>query len=107
MFGLKKTTISAEEAHNMMEEGGGYVLLDVRTPSEFRQARIKGAKLIPVDELESRAEKELPDKDAQILVYCASGARAGSAVRTLQRMGYANALSFGGIMGWRYGTVKG
>jgi len=100
-------TISAQEAHKRIEQGGGFVLLDVRTPQEYRQVRIKEAKLLPVDEIEERAEKELPDKDAPILVYCHSGARAGSAVRTLSRMGYTDVVSFGGIMGWPYETVKG
>jgi len=99
--------ISAKEAHEKMGQGGDFVLLDVRTPQEYRQIRIKGAKLIPVDELGSRAEKELPDKDAAIYVYCQSGARAGNAVRLLARMGYTNAVSFGGIMSWPYETVRG
>jgi len=100
-------SISAQEAHERMEQGGKFVLLDVRTPEEYKQVRIKGAKLIPVDEIDSRAEKELPDKEIPILVYCHSGARAGSAVRILARMGYTNAQSFGGIMNWPYDTVRG
>ena len=100
-------TISAREAHQRIEQGGKFVLLDVRTPEEYRQIRIKGAKLIPVDEIDSRAPTELPDKNIPILVYCHSGSRAGSAVRILARMGYINVQSFGGIMNWPYDTVKG
>ena len=100
-------TISAKEAYEKMQQGGKFVLLDVRTPEEYRQVRIKGAKLIPVDEIESRAEKELKDKNIPILVYCHSGARAGSAVRILARLGYTDVQSFGGIMNWPYDTVKG
>lgn len=100
------TTISAEEAHKRMEQGGNFVLLDVRTPEEFKQVRIEGAKLIPVDQL-SRAESELPDKNVPIYVYCQSGMRAATAVRTLKSMGYANAVSFGGIMNWPYERIRG
>ena len=104
---LGGNTISAREAHQRMEQGGSHVLLDVRTPEEYRQVRIKDAKLIPVVEIESRAPVELPDKNIPILVYCHSGARAGSAVRILTSMGYTNVQSFGGIMNWPYNTVRG
>ena len=99
--------ISPQEARERMEKANNFVLLDVRTPAEFRQIRIKGARLIPVDQLTTKAAAELPDKDVPILIYCASGARADSAVRILSRMGYTNVVSFGGIMYWPYETVSG
>ena len=101
------TNISAQDAHKMMGESKDCVLLDVRTPFEYKEVRIKGAKLIPVDELASRAGAELPDKQANILIYCQSGARSGRAVRILSQMGYTNARSFGGILNWPYETVRG
>ena len=105
LMGFK--TISAEEAHKKMEEGGKFILLDVRTPGEYQQIRIKGAKLIPVDEISGRAPSELPDKKTPILVYCHSGARAGTAARTLNQMGYTDVVSFGGIISWPYQTISG
>ena len=99
--------ISAEEARRRMGGGGSFILLDVRTPSEFRQIRIQGAKLLPVDELCNRAAKELPDKDVPILVYCQSGMRASNAVKMLTQLGYTDVVSFGGIMNWPYETVRG
>ena len=99
--------ITAQEAHRRMELGDAFILLDVRTLREFNQCRIDGAICIPVEELADRAEKELPDKDAQILIYCQIGARADSAAKYLISMDYTNVSSFGGIVGWQYGTVKG
>ena len=99
--------ISAKEAKQRMDESGDFVLLDVRTQQEFKQVRIKGAKCIPVDELAARAPRELKDKDQAIYIYCQSGARSGQAARILKGMGYTNAVSFGGIMNWPYGTVQG
>ena len=99
--------IPAEEAYRRMREDKKAVVLDVRTPEEYKQVRIEGAKLIPVDELASRAPAELPDKEARILIYCQSGARAGRAASILGNMGYTNAVSFGGIINWPYGTVRG
>ena len=108
MFGFgSKNTISPQEAKQRMDKGGSFVLLDVRSQDEYREARIKGAKLIPVDELAFRAANELPDKNIPILVYCHSGMRAGSAVKMLERMGYTNVASFGGIADWPYETIAG
>ena len=90
-----------------MNESREYVLLDVRTSDEYRQIRIGGAKQIPVDEFDARAPVELPDKHISVLIYCHSGARAATAVKTLIRMGYTNVISFGGILNWPYETVRG
>ena len=100
-------TITAEQAREIMNGSSDYVLLDVRSASEYEQNHIAGAKLIPVGELSARAAAELPDKNVPILVYCRSGGRAGTAVSTLTQIGYNNVFSFGGIVNWQYETVKG
>jgi len=100
-------SITPQEARKRMEQADNHVLLDVRTPPEYKQIRIKGAKLIPVDELRGRAAAELPNKDAPVLVYCQSGVRSKNAVAVLNSMGYKNAVSFGGIINWPYETEKG
>ena len=107
MLFTKIAVISPQEARRIMEQNDDFILLDVRTPSEYRQVRIEGAKLLPVDEIGQRAAKELPDKHIPILVYCQSGMRALNAVKMLTRMGYTDAVSFGGIMNWPYETVSG
>lgn len=99
--------ISAEEAKIKMDEGGEYILLDVRTEEEFKAGRIDGAILIPVNEIKDRAEEELEDKDALILVYCRSGRRSAAAAEELASLGYTNVCDFGGIISWPYDTVTG
>jgi len=101
------TTINAEEAYQMMAESDDYILLDVRTEEEYREQRIDGSVLIPNDEISIRAEAELPDKDAAILVYCRSGRRSASAAAELAALGYTNIYDFGGIQSWPYETVSG
>ena len=98
--------IPATEANRMMGESRGFILLDVRTLGEYTQRRIEGAILIPGNELRSRAETELPDKNTLILVYCQSGVRSANAARTLAALGYVNVYDFGGISGWPYETVN-
>ena len=99
--------ISAQQAKSMMDEGKPYILLDVRTPQEYKQVRIDGAKSLPIDEIGNRAQAELPDKQIPILVYCQSGMRAGRASKMLADMGYAKVFNCGGIIDWPYKTIKG
>jgi rhodanese-related sulfurtransferase len=96
--------IDASEAKSMMDayEGADVVILDVRTPEEFSLGYIPDAVLIPYDELGVRAERELPNKDALILVYCRSGRRSEVAARELLEMGYTRVFDFGGITDWTY-----
>jgi rhodanese-related sulfurtransferase len=102
----KDLIISQEKAHQIMQSGKDFLLLDVRTPEEFAQGYIKGAKLLPVDEIQQKAASVLPDKNALILIYCRSGMRAGTAVKQLDRMGYNNVFHFGGIMNWPFEIMK-
>lgn len=98
--------ISAEEAKTIMDTEKAYIIIDARTESEFAGGHIEGAILIPEYEIAQRAEKELPDKDALILVYCRSGRRSKIASEELVRLGYTNVKEFGGIIDWPYETVK-
>ena len=97
--------ISAQEAFTMMSGLNEYILLDVRTLEEYQEQRIEGAVLIPDNEIQKRAEKELPDRSSAIFVYCRSGRRSANAARQLVSLGYTKVYDFGGIGGWTYGTV--
>jgi rhodanese-related sulfurtransferase len=99
--------IAASEALRIMEETDGYILLDVRTQEEFEQAHIKGAILLPDTEIKDKAEEQLKDKNAVILVYCRSGRRSAQAAQQLADMGYTKVNDFGGIIDWPYDTVSG
>ena len=98
--------ISGAEAKALMDSEGGYVIIDARTQSEYDEGHIPGAILIPEYEIADRAEKELPDKDRLILVYCRSGRRSKIAAEELVKLGYTNIKEFGGIIDWEYEIVK-
>lgn len=98
--------ISAEEAKNIMDTETDYVIIDARTQEEFDEGHIEGAILIPEYEIAQRAEKELSDKEQLILVYCRSGRRSKIASQALADLGYTNVREFGGIIDWKYETVK-
>ena len=96
-------TITAEEAKEIMDGEEPYTILDVRTQEEYDQGHIgTETLLIPYDEIETQAEAALPDKEAQILVYCRTGRRSKIAAESLASMGYTNVKEFGGIEDWPY-----
>ena len=98
--------ISGAEAKALMDSESGYIIIDARTQEEYDQGHITGAILIPEYEIADRAEKELPDKDQLILVYCRSGRRSKIAAEELVKLGYTNVKEFGGIIDWEYEIVK-
>ena len=98
--------ITAKEAKTIMDTQQDYIIIDARTEEEFADGHIEGAILIPEYEIAQRAEKELPDKDALILVYCRSGRRSKIASEKLLKLGYTNIKEFGGIIDWPYEIVK-
>ena len=98
--------ISGEEAKKIMDSETGYIIIDARTQEEFDEGHIENAILIPEYEISERAEKELPDKNQLILVYCRSGRRSKIAAQALVELGYTNVKEFGGIIDWKYEIVK-
>jgi phage shock protein E len=73
----------------------GAIIVDVRTPDEFRDGAYPGAKNIPLSDLGSRLG-EIP-KDRPVVLYCASGARSSSAARAMKQAGYADVINAGGL----------
>ena len=98
--------ISGAESKALMDSESGYIIIDARTQEEYDEGHIPGAIMIPEYEIADRAEKELPDKDQLILVYCRSGRRSKIAAEALVKLGYTNVKEFGGIIDWEYEIVK-
>ena len=91
--------LSSQEAYAMVGQRGDLFLLDVRTPGEYQQARLDGARLIPIDQFAKRLA-EVP-KDRPVLVYCAVGSRSAQVVNYLARQGYPEIYNMsGGIYAW-------
>ena len=67
----------------------GAVLLDVRTPAEYREGHIPGSRNVPLGGLD------------QVFAYCLSGSRSRHAAALLRRMGYQHVTNIGGISGYR------
>ena len=100
--------ITPQQAKARMAEPG-VIVLDVRMQQEYDAGHIANAVLLPLPLIEAgdaAVAKALPDKDAEILVYCRSGRRSAIAANALINMGYTNVLDFGGINDWPYKVVK-
>jgi rhodanese-related sulfurtransferase len=89
--------VSVSEAKEMLDKGG-YVFLDCREPKEFKMGHIPGAVNIPRGLMEFKVDKKIPDKNANILVYCKVGGRGCLTTCTLCRMGYKHVKNISG--GW-------
>ncbi len=98
--------ITPQEAKAIMDTQQDYIIIDARTEEEFAEGHIEDAIMIPEYEIKDRAEKELPNKDELILVYCRSGRRSKIASEELVKLGYTNVKEFGGIIDWPYEVVK-
>ena len=85
----------------MLERGADFLLLDVREPGEHATARIEGARLLPLGELEQRLAELADWKDAHVVVHCHSGGRSARACEILRNHGFANVENLtGGIEAW-------
>jgi len=80
-----------------LNSGQKVIFLDVRTKQEFDAHKIKDSINIPVDELENKVTKLIPDKTSNLVIYCLSGARSSSACGILKNMGYKNIHDIGAI----------
>jgi rhodanese-related sulfurtransferase len=96
--------ISPKEAYTLIQEhqeNKEFIILDVRTLQEFKQARIAEAINIDFYAKSFRSELEKLDKKNMYLVYCRSGNRSGKTLRTMKKLNFTHAYNMtGGIAGW-------
>jgi rhodanese-related sulfurtransferase len=86
------------------------LILDVRTPAEFKSGHLPNAVLIPVQELQRRIGELAPHRDKDILVYCATGNRSTVAAKILIDQGFTRIANMRhGIADWyqrKYPVVR-
>ena len=82
------------------KNAAGAVLLDVRSPQEYREGHIPGSQNVPLQQLDN-VEEVAENKETALYVYCHSGMRSRQAVSLLQAMGYINAHNIGGIAAYQ------
>jgi rhodanese-related sulfurtransferase len=97
---VRETTVDQVKAR--LDRGEKLLVVDVREDNEWAKDHLPGAMHIGKGIIERDAEAQLPDKGAEIILYCGGGFRSALAADSLQKMGYTNVLSMdGGIRDWR------
>jgi phage shock protein E len=98
--------VDAISFEKMLQEKDA-VILDVRTPGEFKSGYIPGAINIDIYDPEFKAKIAKLDKSKKYLVYCRSGARSSNAAQQLVSQGFNQVVNFDrGMMGWRGPVTK-
>jgi len=93
--------VSAADVKALRERGERFLLLDVREPAEWAKARIEGAQLVPLGQLEARLAELSDWKDGRIVAHCHLGGRSARACEILTRAGFTNVANLvGGIDAW-------
>ena len=93
--------VSMDDIVKIMDENKDYVIVDVRTPDEYKEGHIPNAINIPNETINETVYNKLKDKDQLILIYCRSGSRSRQAAYKMQKLGYTNLVDFGGIINWK------
>ncbi|HXJ20084.1 MAG TPA: molybdopterin-synthase adenylyltransferase MoeB [Polyangia bacterium] len=94
--------IAAQKGKGGTGNGAGPILVDVREKDEWTEGYIPGARWIPRGFLELRIEDQVPERSAEIVLYCAGGTRSALAARALGELGYTNVKSLaGGFSAWK------
>jgi rhodanese-related sulfurtransferase len=94
---IREVTIA--EVKRKLEAGERFRFIDVREDHEWEQGHAAAAEHLGRGILERDIEQVVPDKDAEIVLYCGGGYRSALAADNLQRMGYRRVSSMAG--GWR------
>ena len=96
--------INVDEAQEKLASGKA-TLIDVREESEWEAGHALGAYHIGKGVIERDIEQKVPDKSAELILYCGGGFRSALATDNLQKMGYTNVASMSG--GWRAWQAAG
>jgi len=90
---------NAAAVKQRLDAGEKLLLVDTREESEWARGHLPGAIHLSKGIIERDIEKTVPDKSAEIILYCGGGFRSALAADNLQKMGYTNVVSMDG--GWR------
>ncbi len=107
--GMKRGTlkdVSPEEAYELIQKRNGspdFIILDVRTPEEYKEGYIENALNINFYSDEFNSELRKLDKDKAYLIYCRSGGRSGRTLNMMKQLGFKEVYNIqGGMVKWLY-----
>lgn len=88
--------ITLEQLRARLDSGDPITLVEALAPMYYDERHLPGALNIPHDQVDELAAERLPDRDAEIVVYCASGPcqNSGIAAARLTALGYSNVADY-------------
>ena len=100
--GSKGTLVSPSMAIRLMNNNEDALIVDTRTPAEYKSGHIKGAKNTPVSEFAAAIESYADYKNKVVLVYCNSGTTATRVIKLLKKAGFEKINNLeGGLAAWK------
>lgn len=94
--------VSVEQFDQLRTTDKKMVVLDVRTPEEFAQGHIPGARLLDFHSPKFAEELAKLPKDQSYLVHCAAGVRSTKTCEQMHRLGFAHMVNLkGGFRAWQ------
>lgn len=108
------TEVTATKAKELVDQRRGqpdFIILDIRTPGEFKQGHIEGAVNIDFYGNDFKAKLKALDKDKTYLLHCRSGNRSGHSLSLFNELGFKDIFHMSrGIRDWNdnhFPVVKG
>lgn len=96
------THVKVEEAAKYLADNRDTVILDLRTPREFAEGRLAGAKNVDFNGSDFAGQLARLDREATYLIHCAVGGRSSKALATFERLGFRSVVHLdGGFNAWR------
>lgn len=92
----KYENINYEDAQIILKNNKQAVLLDVRSPQEYREGHLSNAINIPLYDIKQKIEKEIPNKETALIIYCQTGNRSKTAADICSKKGYQNIYNLSG-----------
>ena len=91
----------ADAAQVIADDPTGLVVLDIRTPEEFNEARLADAIMVDFYADDFADQLDTLDKDVPYVMYCRTGNRTVEAVKTMKELGFLEVYEIdGGIVNW-------
>ena len=90
--------LDVQQAVEKMNKSKKFIIVDVRTAKEYYDGHVENAVLMPMQEMDTMAEKILPNKKQTIFLYCRSGRRSNIVAQKLIEKGYKKVYDIGGVI---------
>ncbi len=96
------SNLDVTQVSQMIADNEDIVLIDVRTPEEFMQGHLDGAKLINFYDANFQEEVKKLDTAKKYVVYCRSGGRSAKSVNAMKKLGFSEVYNMsGGVLAWQ------